>query len=167
VTSVNRLYNFCLSSMKKCVYILLCAFRSCTRSKLLHILVSTCDLVPVACPGARLKLVLLLEFLVAIWCDICGARIIFPIHKCPAHEPSSPASLFCVYRQEFSPLDFICAICDFCSQSLLRPTQIHFGHRVLLCFSRLDFDLGVLFSSPACRIRSQLFFWSKSATAYF
>jgi hypothetical protein len=35
VTSVNRLYDFCLSLMKNCVCILLCAFHSCTRSELL------------------------------------------------------------------------------------------------------------------------------------
>jgi hypothetical protein len=55
VTSVNQLYVFCLSSPKNCVCILLCAFRSSPDLNFLHMLVSTCDLVPVVCPGARLR----------------------------------------------------------------------------------------------------------------
>jgi hypothetical protein len=73
-----------------------------------------------------------IQFLLTIWCDICGARIIFPLHKFPARGPSSSAGLFCLYCQEFSPLGFNCAIRDFCSQSLPRPAQIRFGRRVFL-----------------------------------
>jgi hypothetical protein len=38
---------------KNYFYILLCDFRSCARSELCPVYVSSCDLAPVVCPGAR------------------------------------------------------------------------------------------------------------------